>query len=301
MTKNLANLIISIRPKQWTKNLILYIALPFSVSQLWAVGDLDQLTLLLIKISAGFIVFCAISGSVYIINDIFDKTKDSNHLIKKDRPIASGDLPIPLAISFSFLLLVTPTIFAFFISTTFTIIILCYWILMILYSLHLKKLIFIDLLVISIGFILRAIAGAVILQIPISPWLYVCTGLGALFIGSAKRRSEISNSKNNSQIQRETLKMYSASTLDQLISIFATSTLMSYVLYSFLSTNLPSNHSMMLTIPFVIYGILRYINIVYSKNIGEFPEEIILSDKPLITTIVLWIFFSISILVIFRT
>ena len=166
---------------------------------------------------------------------------------------------------------------------------------MIFYSLYFKKIIFIDILIISIGFILRAVAGAVILQIPISPWLYVCTGLGALFIGFAKRRSEINNSKNNYENQRETLKIYSKTLLDQLISLFASSTLMSYVLYSFLSSNLPSNHSMMLTIPFVVFGILRY------KNLGEFPEEIILSDKPLITTIALWIILSLSILVIFRT
>ena len=135
---------------------------------------------------------------------------------------------------------------------------------MIFYSLYFKKIIFIDILIISIGFILRAVAGAVILQIPISPWLYVCTGLGALFIGFAKRRSEINNSKNNYENQRETLKIYSKTLLDQLISLFASSTLMSYVLYSFLSSNLPSNHSMMLTIPFVVFGILRYINIIYN-------------------------------------
>ncbi|MFL2745887.1 MAG: decaprenyl-phosphate phosphoribosyltransferase [Dehalococcoidia bacterium] len=301
ITKKFSDLLISIRPKQWSKNLIIYFALPFSVSQLWALGDLDQLTLLLIKISAGFIIFCGISGSVYIINDIFDQKRDSNHFIKKHRPIASGSFSISLALVFAFLLLILPTIAAFFISITFSIIILSYWILMIFYSLYFKKIIFIDILIISIGFILRAVAGAVILQIPISPWLYVCTGLGALFIGFAKRRSEISNSKNNYENQRETLKIYSKTLLDQLISIFASSTLMSYVLYSFLSSNLPSNHSMMLTIPFVVFGILRYINIIYNKNLGEFPEEIILSDKPLITTIALWIILSLSILVIFRT
>tara|TARA_B100001750_G_scaffold232875_1_gene232466 strand:- start:3475 stop:4395 length:921 start_codon:yes stop_codon:yes gene_type:complete len=301
ITKQFSYLLISIRPKQWSKNLIIYFALPFSVSQLWALGDLDQLTLLLIKISAGFIIFCGISGSVYIINDIFDKKRDSNHFIKKHRPIASGSVSISLALFFASLLLILPTIAAFFISITFSTIILSYWILMIFYSLYFKKIIFIDILIISIGFILRAVAGAVILQIPISPWLYVCTGLGALFIGFAKRRSEISNSKNNYENQRETLKIYSKTLLDQLISIFASSTLMSYVLYSFLSSNLPSNHSMMLTIPFVVFGILRYINIIYNKNLGEFPEEIILSDKPLITTIALWIILSLSILVIFRT
>ena len=301
IAKHFSSLLISIRPKQWSKNLIIYFALPFSVSELWAVGDLDQLIFLLIKISAGFIIFCSISGSVYIFNDILDKKRDSHHLIKKFRPIASGSLPIPFAIVFAFLLLIFSTIAAFFISITFAIITLSYWILMIIYSLYLKKIIFVDILVISMGFVLRAIAGAVILQIPISPWLYVCTGLGALFIGFSKRKSEISNSNNNYENQRETLKIYSKPLLDQLISMFACSTLMSYVLYSFLSSNLPQNHSMMLTIPFVIYGILRYINLVYNKNLGEFPEEIILSDKPLITTIALWIILSLSILVIFRT
>ena len=301
IAKHFSSLLISIRPKQWSKNLIIYFALPFSVSELWAVGDLDQLIFLMIKISAGFIIFCSISGSVYIFNDILDKKRDSHHLIKKFRPIASGSLPIPFAIVFAFLLLIFSTIAAFFISITFAIITLSYWILMIIYSLYLKKIIFVDILVISMGFVLRAIAGAVILQIPISPWLYVCTGLGALFIGFSKRKSEISNSNNNYENQRETLKIYSKPLLDQLISMFACSTLMSYVLYSFLSSNLPQNHSMMLTIPFVIYGILRYINLVYNKNLGEFPEEIILSDKPLITTIALWIILSLSILVIFRT
>ena len=299
--KLFSSLLILIRPKQWSKNLIIYFALPFSVSELWAVGDLDQLKFLLIKISAGFIIFCSISGSVYIFNDILDRKGDSNHLIKKLRPIASGSLPISFAIVFAILLLISSTTTAFLISITFGIITLSYWVLMMIYSLYLKKIIFVDILVISMGFILRAVAGAAILQIPISPWLYVCTGLGALFIGFSKRRSEISNSNNNYENQRGALRIYTKPLLDQLISIFASSTLMSYVLYSFLSSNLPQNHSMMLTIPFVVYGILRYVNLVYNKNLGEFPEEIILSDKPLVITITLWIILSLSILVIFRT
>ena len=149
--------------------------------------------------------------------------------------------------------------------------------------------IIVDILVISSGFVLRAVAGAVVLDVTISPWLYICTTLGALFLGFAKRLNEIVLAGENGSLQRETLEEYTPRFLEQLIAIVAPATLVSYILYTFTADNLPSNNAMMLTIPFVMYGLFRYLYLVHHKNLGESPEQILLTDAPLILNIALWL------------
>jgi 4-hydroxybenzoate polyprenyltransferase len=169
---------------------------------------------------------------------------------------------------------------------------------MVAYSFYLKNIVILDVLTISGGFVLRAVAGAVVLGVSISPWLYVCTSLGALFIGFSKRYSELLLATNIGQ--RETLSNYSIKLLEQLIAIVAPSTLVSYIFYTFTAETLPGNHAMMLTIPFVMYGLFRYLTLVHHENLGEKPEEILLTDMPLLINIVLWLITASLILFLFR-
>jgi 4-hydroxybenzoate polyprenyltransferase len=172
---------------------------------------------------------------------------------------------------------------------------------MIAYSLFLKSIVLLDVFAIGSGFVLRVVAGATALQVPISPWLYLCTGLGALFIALSKRRSELASAGESASQQRDTLSMYTLSYLDQLTAIVATSALISYSLYTFTAPNLPDNHTMMLTIPFLTYGLFRYMYLVHTHNQGENPEEIIITDVPMIISIVLWLATGAAILIAFRS
>ena len=159
---------------------------------------------------------------------------------------------------------------------------------------------FVDVFAISAGFVFRAVAGAAVLQVPISPWLYICTGLGALFIALSKRRCELTLAGDAAASRRDTLDWYTQSLLDQLIAVVATSVVLTYGLYTFTAENLPDNHSMMVTIPFVVYAIFRYMYLVHTRHLGENPEDIVLTDVPLMITIVLWLATAAAILVVYR-
>jgi 4-hydroxybenzoate polyprenyltransferase len=175
-----------------------------------------------------------------------------------------------------------------------------YLALMLAYSAALKNVILLDVFSISAGFILRAVAGAAALHVPISPWLYTCTGLGALLIALGKRRSELAQAGDGAGNQRDTLERYTVPLLDQLIAVVAPSTLLAYTLYTFTSPNVPDDHTMMLTIPFVVYGLFRYVYLIHNTSMGESPEEILITDVPLIASIFLWLASAATILVVFR-
>ena len=172
---------------------------------------------------------------------------------------------------------------------------------MIAYSLVLKSVVLLDVFTIGSGFVLRVVAGATALDVPISPWLYLCTGLGALFIALTKRRSELASAGDSASKQRDILALYTVAFLDQLTAIVATSALVSYSLYTFTAPNLPDNHAMMLTIPFLTYGLFRYLYLVHIRNLGENPEDIVITDVPMIISIVLWLATGAAILVAFRS
>ena len=167
-------------------------------------------------------------------------------------------------------------------GSDYSLILITYIVAMFAYTIYLKHLVILDVMVISFGFVLRAVAGALVLGVYISPWLYICTGLGALFLGLSKRRSELVNAGETAGSQREALYQYSVPLLDQLIGVVATATPLSYILYTFTAPNLPDNDAMMLTAPFVVYGVFRYLFLVYAKNIGESPEDVVITDGPLI-------------------
>ena len=293
-------LILSLRPKQWTKNFLIYFAFFFTINERWNLANTHEAISLLGKSTVAFILFTMISGAIYLINDIFDIDKDIQHKNKKLRPIASGRLPIAIAWYTVAVLTILGLIFSFTLESTFGWITLGYMILMLAYTLVLKHLVILDVLTISAGFVIRATAGAAVLQLPISPWLYTCTGLGALLIALVKRRSELILSGNKAVKQRYTLKFYTTNKLDHIITFISSSAILIYILYTFTASNLPQNHTMIITIPFVIYGILRYVYLAEVKNVGENPEDVLTRDIPLMISIAMWLFTAGSVLIIFR-
>jgi 4-hydroxybenzoate polyprenyltransferase len=273
-------LLRSLRPRQWTKNLLVFAALTFDLK-------LDHPGRFLITVGA-FFVLCLASGAVYLVNDLLDRESDRLHPAKRHRPIASGALPVRIAVGAAVASIVGAPLAAWFLRPDFALIIVCYIVLMLAYSLWLKHLVIVDVFAISAGFVLRAAGGAVVLAVPISPWLYVCTVLLALFLGFGKRRNEIRMLESAAGLHRRNLEEYTVALLDQLILLTAAASVMSYSLYTFTAEGLPDNHAMMLTIPFVLYGIFRYLLLVYVRDEGGAPEQLLLADRPLLASVVLW-------------
>jgi 4-hydroxybenzoate polyprenyltransferase len=288
------------RPSQWTKNLIIYFALLFTIDQIWSLDKLDEAARLFARTTAAFAIFCLITSAVYLFNDVLDAEKDRHHPKKRYRPIAARILAPYVALGMALAMAAGGLALALILEPLYALVALIYLATMIAYSTYFKRLIIIDILAISAGFVLRAVAGAVVLDVTISPWLYICTSLGALFLGFAKRLNEIVLAGEDGSLQRETLEEYTPRFLEQLISIVAPATLVSYILYTFTAENLPDNNAMMLTIPFVMYGLFRYLYLVHNKNLGESPEQILLTDIPLILNIALWLATASVVLVAYR-
>ena len=274
-------LLKTMRPKQWVKNAVIYAA-PVFDRQL---TDMDAM----LRTTAGFLIFCVLSGVVYVINDIADIEADRVHPAKRKRPIASGDLSVKIAwISVAILLLLVLPL-AFLLSRWFFGVALAYFLLNLAYSKWLKHIPLIDVLSIAAFFVLRVAAGVALVQVSrFSPWLYVVTTLGALYIGFGKRRAELALLAGDAQNHRRVLDGYTIPLLDQYITIVSATTIIAYSLYTFSAPNLPDNHLMMLTIPFVIYGIFRYLYLIRIKRVGGAPEDVLFSDRPLLATILLW-------------
>ena len=276
------------RPKQWVKSLFIFTALVFDRKLLDQSAFLHTL--------AGAILFSLIASAVYIINDIADLEADQNHPKKKQRPIASGKLPISAAWAAGIGLILVSLPLAYILSPAFFGICAVYLTLNLFYSSWLKHVPLIDVLVLASFYILRVTAGVTLIEVKrFSPWLYVVTSLFALFIGLGKRRAELVLQIDNSNESRPVLDGYSIGLLDQLINIVSGTTIMAYSLYTFSAPNLPENHSMMLTIPFVLYGIFRYLYLIQVGK-GGAPEDIALTDRPLQGAILLW---SFTILMVF--
>jgi len=271
----LKHIIKSLRPRQWYKNLVIFVGIVFSLRIL-------NLSMWLNVISA-FIFFCMLSGSEYIINDIIDIEKDRQHPIKCKRPIASGELKISYALLFSLILIAIALCGAYLINLKFFTISVLFLLSTLMYSFWLKHIILVDVLAISINFVIRAAAGCLVIDIFISPWLIVCAFLLALFLAFGKRRHELILLGEDAKSHREILESYSIEMLEQMISIIAGALIVSYSMYTFFTDNL----YMMITIPVVIHGIFRYLFLVHSKNIGGEPE-IIFKDRGMLITMVLW-------------
>ncbi|QYK51584.1 MAG: decaprenyl-phosphate phosphoribosyltransferase [Anaerolineales bacterium] len=277
----------NMRPKQWAKNVLLFAGLVFD-RQLTQLGPLKQTVL-------GFVFFCLLSSSVYLINDILDVEADRRHPRKKHRPLASGALPVWLAASAAAVFMLVALVGGFWLSPVFGMICVVYLALNFTYSSWFKHIAIIDVIVLAMFYVLRVGAGVALIDVVrFSPWLYVFTTFFALFLGIGKRRAEIK--AKGSARTRKVLAGYTENFLDQLLLIVLSLAILTYSLYTFSAPNLPENHSMMLTIPFVLYGFFRYLYLVQVKDSGEAPEDILFADRPLQIDLVLW---AVTILLIF--
>lgn len=277
----------TMRPRQWSKNLILFAALIFSQN----LNPFNPNLAMLLDVTIAFIIFCLLSGSVYILNDLIDLQQDRAHPQKSKRPLASGKLKPSTAIISEIILVVLSLTSAFWLSTSFAWTALAYFVLQIAYSTLLKHIVILDVLTISTGFVLRAIAGAEVIEVPISSWLLICTILLALFLALGKRRHELLLLEEDAVHHRKILYEYSPGLLDQMISVATASTLIAYALYTMSAETIEKFHTdnLKYTIPFVLYGILRYLYLIHQKNEGGSPEKILLNDKPLIFNIILYL------------
>jgi 4-hydroxybenzoate polyprenyltransferase len=279
----IANLVKAMRPKQWAKNVVIFAALVFDRQLGW------NNPVPLIRTVAGFLIFCLLSGVVYLVNDIQDVEADRVHPRKRFRPIASGALSIRAAWIAAALLLAILAPCAWVLGQNFSVVALAYFLLNLVYSKWLKHILLIDVFSIALFFVLRVAAGAVLIHVArFSPWLYVVTTLASLYIGFGKRRAELTLLMSNADNHRKVLGGYSVALLDQYLIIVAATTIVAYSLYTFSAPNVPPNHAMMLTIPFVIYGIFRYMYLVQNKGYGGAPEDVLFADRPLQAAILMW-------------
>lgn len=277
------NIFISMRPRQWIKNLIIFAGLIFSQN----LGH----PLLLVKTIIAVALFCAISGAVYIINDILDYKSDQSHPVKRQRPIASDALPRSAALAAAVLLGFAGSALSFLINLPFGAVALSYLLLMLGYSLWLKRLVIIDVFVIAAGFVLRAAAGAEAVSVPISDWLLICVILLSLFLALAKRRQEMKTLENGDVVHRQTLSDYSDKLLDQMIAVATAAVAVSYSLYTMWPETVEKfgTSNMKYTIPIVLYGLFRYLYLIYRKDQGEQPETVLLTDRWLLSSMVAYV------------
>lgn len=276
-------LLQAMRPKQWTKNVLVFAALVFD-------AKITNSTYF-VRTVIGVFIFCLVSGVVYLINDLTDIEKDRQHPKKRHRPLAAGRLPIRVAQLAIVVILLICLPLAFLIVPLFGGIVAGYLVLQIAYSFLLKNIVIVDVLTIAAGFVLRVAGGAALVQAErFSPWLYVCTVLLALFLGLSKRRGELVLLQENANSHRAILEEYSLPMLDEMISVVTATTVLAYALYTFDPGNphLPKSNAMMLTIPFVLYSIFRYLYLIHQKGETAPPDEVLLKDRPLQFTIGLW-------------
>lgn len=288
-------LVKELRPRQWTKNFALFIALVFA-QQLFNLPSLERTII-------ACLIFCLAAGSIYLLNDLLDLQQDRQHPLKRLRPLASGLVPTSWARAtiIGLLLCCALLIYALFslpiaplrdiyaplagANVLFTLVLVSYLLLMTLYSLKLKHVVLIDVFVIAAGFVLRILAGAVVVPVSISPWLYLVTCFLSLFLALGKRRHELVLLQGQAHQHRQTLQEYSLPLLDQLMTVVVTGTIIAYSLYTIEGST--GDHRLAITIPFVIYGMFRYLYLIYVRIEGGSPEEILLRDKHILVTVVL--------------
>jgi 4-hydroxybenzoate polyprenyltransferase len=278
----LTALLVSLRPAQWTKNLIVFAGLLFGGRLLepWAMGDA----------LVAFAAFCGLSSAVYLVNDVLDREADQRHPLKRRRPIAAGELPPRTAIAVAIVLAAGAITGSLLVSTLLGAVAGTYFALLVLYTLVLKHMVIVDVLTIAAGFVLRAVAGAIAVSVPISQWLLVCTTLLALFLAFSKRRHELTLLAEGATEHRRILEEYSPYLLDQMIAVVTASTVIAYTVYA----TSPDTAERLgtpylgLTVPFVLYGIFRYLYLVHLKRGGGNPTTMLLTDRPLLACVAAW-------------
>lgn len=284
------DIIQSMRPHQWTKNFFVYAALIFS-------QNIFNLPLLL-KTTIAFSAFCLISSALYVFNDLKDLEEDKLHPLKSKRPIASGKIKKSTAILMIVVLGLLGFSSAFTLNKNYFIIILVYFLIQMAYSIKLKHIVILDVFVVALGFLIRVVAGGLAIEVSLSSWLLICTILLALFLALSKRRHELVLLEDGASDHRPILEEYSPYLLDQMIAVVTASTVIAYCLYTISEETVTKfgTTNLIFTVPFVLYGIFRYLYLIHQKSEGGSPEALIVKDKPLLIDIFLWIATAVVIL-----
>ncbi len=282
-------LIEQMRPKQWTKNILVFAALIFSMK----IATFESAT----QTVTGFFLFSFTSSCVYILNDFLDLEADRWHPTKRFRPMASGVLHPTFALLFGIFLLLVSLSMGFYLNVLFGFLLCAYFVLNVAYCLKLKHIVILDVMTIATGFVFRAIGGGLVIGVPLTPWFLVCTMLLSLFLAIAKRLHEFKLAEDNGPVQRKVLKFYNTELLGQMSSIVTTATIISYALFTFTSGH---TIQLMWTIPFVIYGIFRYLYLIYVEDKGESPDKLLFEDKPILLTVILYAISVVAILTYFE-
>ncbi|UCF06634.1 MAG: decaprenyl-phosphate phosphoribosyltransferase [bacterium] len=288
-------IIVSMRPQQWTKNFVLFAGVVFSENFLNAP--------LIRRSVAGFFLFCIFSGAVYVLNDLFDRTRDREHPSKRNRPIAAGQIPVAPATAVVVLLFCVAFTISYFYGLGFFLLTVAFVVLNIAYSLFLRGVVILDVITISFSFLIRAAAGVAILKpkapdVELSPWLLICTLFLSLFLGFCKRRNEIC-ALERAGSHRNSLREYSVRFLDQLVGLSAATALISYSIYTVWPNTVEKfgTRNLVYTIPFVVFGIMRYLYLVYSRNEGGDPSGVLLMEKAILIDVFLWAVATVMILI----
>ena len=291
-------LLQALRIRQWVKNGLVFLPFLFAVNQVWAPGNLAAVPQTLLDLAGVFLGFCALSSAVYLLNDLADREEDRQHPSKRHRAIASGQLPIPAAIVLALLLVAVGLALMGLNRPLLVGVGLLYLAINLTYSLGAKRLVLVDVMLVASGYVIRAAAGALAINVSPSPWLYAVTAAGALFIVLGRRYAEVRLAGEDMANQRPVLLAYKGPLIGQLLGIAATAALVSYTLYTVEAPGLPDNNSMLLTVPLVTLGLFRYLYLLNTSEEAEYPEQLIVRDLPLVLSILCWITASALVLVL---
>ena len=282
-------LLRALRPRQWVKNGLVFLPFLFAVNLAWTPSELEAIPGLLLKVLLAALGFCALSAAVYLFNDLQDRQSDRNHPVKRLRPVASGQVSVPRAVLTLFLCLILGLAIFGFINPFLAGVGILYLVLNAGYSLGLKRLVVIDVLLVASGYVIRTVVGALVIGVNPSPWLYTTTGAAALFIVLGRRFAEVRLAGDSPEDQRPVLGQYPLPFVGQLLNITAATALVSYALYTIEAANLPDNDAMLLTIPLVAFGLFRFLYLVHTSEDAEYPELLIAKDRPMVISVVVWL------------
>ena len=293
-----AALVRALRPQQWIKNALVFLPFLFAIDQAWSLDNLDPVPGLIGKLLIVFAAFCALSGAVYLLNDLSDRKADQLHPVKKRRPIASGKVSVPTAVFVMVALTAAGLAATFLVELVLGGIGLIYLAINVAYSFGLKRIVLVDVMAVASGYVIRAVAGAVAIDVTPSPWLYATTAAAALFIVVGRRYAEVRLAGDGAAEQRSVLGKYAGPFVSQLLTITATAAWLSYTLYTVEAENLPQNNTMLLTIPLVSFGLFRYLYLLNTSKEAEAPEQLIMRDAPLVLSIIGWVVTAVLVLIL---
>jgi len=282
-------LLKALRPLQWIKNGLVFLPFVFAVDVAWSADDLGEVPGLLLKLLLVALAFCALSSAIYLFNDLMDRSGDRRHPVKRYRAVASGKVSVPVAASVMVLLAASGMVVMVLVEPLLGVAGGVYALVNVGYSLGLKQIVLLDAFAVTSGYVIRAVAGAVAIDVAPSPWLFVTTGAGALFIVLGRRFAEVRLAGDSAEDQRAVLKDYAGPFINQLLMISAAAALLSYTLYTVEAANLPDNNTMLLTLPLVTFGLFRYLYLLNNSERAEAPEQLIIRDLPLVLAIISWV------------